>query len=352
MSKIDKLFKALMSMGGSDLHISEGQKPKVRTHGKLVTLEDESVLTQDDMVGYLEEICTPDRWQHYLENLDLDFAYALGNEARFRCNYFFQENGYGAVFRIIPAEILSFDTLKLPPVLKSFGKLKSGLVLVTGPTGSGKSTTLAAIIDNMNENSARHILTIEEPIEFVHPNKKSTLCQREVGVDVHSFGAGLKAGLRQDVDVILVGEMRDYETISLAISAAATGVLVFGTLHTNSAVKTVDRIIDVFPSNQQDQVRNMLSESIKGVVAQLLLKTADGKGRVAAHEILVGNSGLAASIREGKIGNIRNIIQGGGNEGMCLMDDTLQRLVNEGRITGADAYLKATEKRRFEQYME
>lgn len=351
MAKIDALFDEMLAQGGSDLHLSEGQIPKVRLHGRLVPLGDNHpTLDSKTITKYLEEICPKERWDLFLEVRDLDFAYAYQDIARFRANYYYQVNGKGAIFRVIPTKILTLDDLKLPSILRSFSTMKSGLVLVTGPTGSGKSTTLAAIINEINETSHRHILTIEEPIEFVHPNKKSVLCQREVHADVHSFADGLKAASRQDCDVILVGEMRDYETISLAVSAAATGALVFGTLHTNSAIKTVDRIIDAFPPDQQPQIRTMLGDSLKGVVAQLLLKTADKKGRVACNEILLSTSGLSASIRDGNIGNIRNIIQGGKGQGMQLMDDAIMGFLNQGLISGEEAYMKAIEKNRFEQY--
>ena len=349
MAKIDSLFEVMLQQDASDLHLSEGQPPKVRAHGRISNL-DHPTLTRQHMEQYLQEICSTDRWQHFQEVKDLDFAYGLGEKARFRANYFYQENGMGAVFRVIPSEIKSLDDLNLPKVLRSFCYMNSGLVLVTGPTGSGKSTTLAAMINEINAKSARHIITIEEPIEFVHPNKRSIICQREVGIDTNSFADGLKNGLRQDCDVILVGEMRDYETISLAVTAAASGTLVFGTLHTNSAIKTVDRIIDAFPADQQAQIRTMLSDCLKGVCAQLLLKTKDKKGRVACNEILIGTTALASSIREGNIGNIRNIIQGGKGMGMQLMDDAIQKELNNGKISGEEAYLKATDKTRFSQY--
>ncbi|HUI28150.1 MAG TPA: PilT/PilU family type 4a pilus ATPase [Candidatus Kryptonia bacterium] len=349
MAAIDRLFDVMLAEDGSDLHLAEGQPPKIRRHGRLVTL-DQPALTGETMRGYLQEICTAERWQHFLEAGDADFAYAFGNKARFRSNYFNQAHGMGAVFRTIPSRIKTLAELNLPPVLKSFSLLRAGLVLVTGPTGSGKSTTLAAIIDMINETSARHILTIEEPIEFVHPHKQSILCQREVGSDLLSFADGLRTAGRQDCDVILVGEMRDYETISLAVSAATTGSLVFGTLHTNSAVKTVDRIIEAFPAAQQAQIRTMLADSLKGVCAQILLRTADGKGRIACNEILLSNSALANTIREGKTPNIRNIIQAGRQQGMQLMDDAIQKYLSEQKITGEEAYMKATDKTRFAQH--
>jgi len=347
MAKIDTLFDALLVAQGSDLHLAEGQPPKIRCHGRLSELP-HPVLTADMMREYLEEICTPERWQQFLQSRDLDFAHTFGDKARFRTNYFYQAHGMGAVFRTIPTVINTLDDLGLPPVLKTLSLLRSGLVLVTGPTGSGKSTTLAAIIDIINETSARHILTIEEPIEFVHRNKKSIICQREVGMHVNSFAYGLRTVGRQDCDVILVGEMRDYETISLAVSAATTGTLVFATLHTNSAVKTVDRIIDAFPAGQQAQIRTMLADSLKAVCAQILLRTADGHSRIACGEILLSNSALANSIREGKTANIRNVIQAGRGQGMQLMDDGIQKLLSEQKITAEEAYMKATDKSRFQ----
>lgn len=349
MAKIDMLFEHMLSSDASDLHLSEGQPPKLRCHGRITNTE-YPVLTAQNMQEYLQEICSDDRWEYYLDKKDLDFAYSFGEKARFRANYFFQENGMGAVFRVIPSEIKTLEELRMPAVLKSFCYMTSGLVLMTGPTGSGKSTTLAAVINEINATSARHIITIEEPVEFVHKNKQSIICQREVGLDTNSFADALKNALRQDADVILVGEMRDYETISLAVKAAASGVLVFGTLHTNSAIKTVDRIIDAFPSDQQAQIRTMLSSCLKGVCAQLLLKTKDKKGRVACNEVLIGTTALASSIREGNVANIRNIIQGGKAMGMQLMDDSIQKALSDGKISGEEAYIKATEKMRFSQY--
>lgn len=349
MAKIDELFNAMLSLDGSDLHLLQGQPPKIRMHGRLRKLN-YPPLTHQKMVEYLKEICSPDRWSHFLEVKDLDFAYALGKTARFRANYYNHVYGMGAVFRVIPSEIKTLDELKVPHALRLFTTLNAGLLLVTGPTGSGKSTTLAAIINEINETSQRYMVTIEEPVEFVHPNKKCVICQREVGIDANSFADGLKAAKRQDADVILVGEMRDYETISLAINASGTGVLVFGTLHTNSAIKTIDRIIDVFPVDQQNQVRSMLSDSLKGVCAQLLLKTRDGKGRRACNEILLGTPALSATIRENKIPNIRNIIQSGKNVGMQLMDDCIQQLLEQKAISGQEAYLKAIDKGRFQNW--
>ncbi len=346
MAKIDTLFTTLLEKDGSDLHMLEGQPPKIRRHGDLTPL-DHPPLTSESIREYLEEICAPDRWSRFIEIKDVDFAYALGATARFRCNYMQHAHGMGAVFRIIPSKIKTLEELRVPEVLKSFAYLRSGLVLVTGPTGSGKSTTLAAIIDLINETQARHILTIEEPIEFVHPNKRSVICQREVGIDVHSFAGGLHSAARLDCDVILVGEMRDYETISLAVTAATMGALVFGTLHTMSAIKTVDRIIDAFPAARQNQIRSMLADSLKGVCAQLLAKTCDGTGRMAVNEIVLSNNALSNSIREGNTPNIRNVIQSGRGEGMQLMDDAIHKALIDKRISQEEAYLKAVDKARF-----
>ncbi|RME86133.1 MAG: PilT/PilU family type 4a pilus ATPase, partial [Planctomycetota bacterium] len=260
-------------------------------------------------------------------------------------------HGMGAVFRIIPTEIKPLSSLGVPMVIEKFAYIKSGLVLVTGPTGSGKSTTLAAIIDFINSNFRRHIITIEDPIEFVHPNKNSVITQREVGQDTQSFAAALKSAAREDPDVILVGEMRDLETISSAISLAEMGKVVFGTLHTNSAAKTIDRIIDVFPEDQQAQIRTMLSVSLKGVVSQLLIRKKDGKGRVPVNEVLIGSSSLANIIREGAIGKIISTIEGGRGEGMQTMDDSIMEKLEEGLISAEDAYFRAFDKSKFEKYL-
>ncbi|MEI6536305.1 MAG: PilT/PilU family type 4a pilus ATPase, partial [Verrucomicrobiaceae bacterium] len=277
MPIIDQYFHKLIEMGGSDLHITQGQPPKIRVHGSIKPIDGE-LLTAEFMEKIMREICDERGWQRYQETGDLDFAYEMDENSRFRCNYLRQLNGYAGVFRIIPTKIATLEQLGVPAVIKEFGHLRSGLVLVTGPTGSGKSTTLAALLDYINTNFNRHIITIEEPIEFVHRNKKSIFTQREVPIQTPTFSDGLRAALREDADIVLVGEMRDHETISLALTAAETGLLVFGTLHTNNARKTVDRIVDVFPADQQSQVRTMLAASLRGVVAQLLVKKADGKG--------------------------------------------------------------------------
>lgn len=351
MAQIDVLFKYLKDNGGSDLHLAAGMKPHLRQHGEVKAIPGWQALSQDALLALLEEIATEEQWSHYEKNLDLDFAYALPGVARFRANYFNQERGAGAVFRIIPEKIRTLEELKAPVALWELADLEQGLVLVTGPTGSGKSTTLAAIIDRINTRHAKHIITIEDPVEFVHPNKKSTLSQREVGTDTKNFSAALRSAIRQDPGVILVGEMRDMETISLAITAAEMGVLVFGTLHTNNAAKTIDRVIDAFPTDQQQQVRTMLSESLAAVVSQLLLRTPDGKGRVAVHEILLKTPGLPNVIREGNTPMLHSIIQSGRQQGMQAMDDVLYTFAKDGKISGEEAFHKATQKQRFEEFV-
>ena len=346
---INALFEELIRDGGSDLHLLEGQPPKIRRHGEIRPIR-ELPLEHAEMVSLLQPIAKPAAWQKYINHGDLDFAYEMGVDARFRCNYYKQLHGYAAVFRIIPTKIKTIAELGVPEVIQSFGDLKSGLVLVTGPTGSGKSTTLAAVIDYINSNYAKHIVTIEEPIEFVHPNRHSVLTQREVPSETPSFSAGLKAALREDADVILVGEMRDLETISLALTAAETGLLVFGTLHTNSARKTVDRIIDAFPSDQQSQIRTMLSNSLRAVCAQLLFKRKDGKGRLALNEILVATPAVGAIIREGATVKFNDVIKTGSMDGMQLMDDAIFNAMQQGLISGEEAYMKGLEKQRFEMY--
>jgi twitching motility protein PilT len=299
----------------------------------------------------LSEICDGQNWELFEERGDLDFAYEMDERSRFRCNFLKQTNGYGAVFRLIPTRIATLDELGIPPVVKQFGHLRGGLVLVTGPTGSGKSTTLAALIDYVNENFARHIVTIEEPIEFVHSNKRSIITQREVPVDSISFPAGLKAALREDADIVLVGEMRDLETISLALTAAETGLLVFGTLHTNNARKTVDRMVDVFPADKQAQARTMLANSLRGVLAQLLLKKGDGSGRVAVNEILIASPAVSAIIREGATQKLQDVIVSGKGQGMQFMDDAIQALLDAGAVSPHEAFMKAIDKNRFKQFL-
>ena len=352
MAYIDQFFEALVNAGASDLHLAQGQPPKIRRHGEVMPIRNEP-LTEEEMAYMMSEIAGPDRWARYLENGDLDFAYEMDEHSRFRCNFLKQAHGHGCVYRLIPTKILTLDQLGIPAVVKEFGHLRGGLVLVTGPTGSGKSTTLAALIDYINTNFTRHIITVEEPIEFVHVNKKSIITQREVPENTVSFPQGLKAALREDADIVLVGEMRDLETIQLALTAAETGLLVFGTLHTNNARKTVDRMIDVFPSDQQAQVRTMLASSLRGVVAQLLLKKSAevGGGRLAVNEILVVNNAAASIIREGATQKLQDVIVGGSGQGMQFMDDAIWRVMQQGIVTPHEAYMKAIDKNRFRVFL-
>jgi twitching motility protein PilT len=348
MPYLDQFLNVIVENGGSDLHIGEGQPPKMRKHGDVVSIREELV-SRDEAFTMLSEVCGDHRWQIFEERGDLDFAYEMDAASRFRCNYLKQANGYGAVFRLIPTKIASLEQLGIPPVVKEFGHLRGGLVLVTGPTGSGKSTTLAALIDYINENFSRHIVTIEEPIEFVHQNKRSIITQREVPGDTTEFPIGLKAALREDADIVLVGEMRDLETISLALTAAETGLLVFGTLHTNNARKTVDRMVDVFPASRQAQARAMLANSLRGVLAQLLLKKQDGTGRIAVNEILIANAAVSAIIREGATQKLQDVIVSGKGQGMQFMDDAIWNLLQQGLVSAHEAFMKAIDKSRFKK---
>jgi twitching motility protein PilT len=346
--KLHALFERLVAEKGSDLHLAAGRPPAIRSHGEVEPIADEPPIDDAALRDMLRELVDDLQWQMFIDTGDLDFGYEIRGTGRFRSNYLEQESGAGAVFRLVPENVVPFDKLGLPPVVGTLADLESGLVLVTGPTGSGKSTTLASIIDRVNEKHARHIVTIEDPLEFVHQNKKSVLSHREVGRDTGSFAAALKAALREDADVILVGELRDLETIALAIEGASMGVLVFGTLHTSSAAKTVDRIISAFPSDQQPQARVTLADSLAAVVSQILCKRTGG-GRVAAHEILIRTSGVAGAIREGKTAMVQSIIGAGRAHGMQAMDDALAALLAAGTIDAREAYLKATDKQRFRQ---
>src|SRR3954466_7644585 len=350
MPYIDQFLKVIVEQGASDLHIGEGQPPKMRRHGDVMRIREEPV-TRDEAAGMLSEICGAQGWELFEERGDLDFAYEMDEKSRFRCNFLKQTNGYGAVFRLIPTKIATLEELGVPSIVKQFGHLRGGLVLVTGPTGSGKSTTLAALIDYINESFSRHIVTVEEPIEFVHTNKRSIITQREVPVDCASFPDGLKAALREDADIVLVGEMRDLETISLALTAAETGLLVFGTLHTNNARKTIDRMVDAFPANKQPQVRTMLANSLRGVLAQLLLKKSDRPGRIAVNEILIANAAVAAIIREGATHKLQDIIVSGRAQGMQFMDDAIWALLEKGIVSPHEAFMKAIDKSRFKPFL-
>ncbi len=347
MTEIDTYFQEMKERGASDLHMVVGFPPLLRLRGDLVPM-DFAVLTPESNREILYELLSGEQQKHLEEKRDFDMAYEIKDVARFRCNFLYQHRGIGAVFRIIPTEILTMEQLQLPDILRTISMYKRGLVLVTGPTGSGKSTTLAAMIDYINDTRDAHIVTIEDPLEFIHPNKKCLFTQREIGTHAKSFSDALRVASREDPDIILVGEMRDTETISLALTCAELGILVFGTLHTNSASKTVDRIINAFPAEEQEQARTMLSESLKAVVAQQLLRTKDGKGRCAANEVLIGSSALSSSIREGKISQINSLIQTGSSIGMQTMDQHLMQLVKEDRITPQAAYEKAIDKTIFE----
>ena len=352
MAAIDALLVYMKENDGSDLHLVAGQPPRFRARGSIRIMEGREVLTQDALRSMMEEVASSRQWEEYEATGDLDFAFSLEGVARFRANYFVQQSGAACVFRIIPEEILSLDALDLPQAVRQLADLQEGLVLVTGPTGSGKSTTLAAIIDQINKTYSKHVVTIEDPVEFVHQNRNAIFSHREVGLHSLGFGPALKSAIRQDADVILVGEMREMETISLAITAAEMGMLVFGTLHTNSAAKTIDRIIDAFPAEEQNMVRLSLSESLAAVVSQLLLPRADRGGRIAANEILLKASGLPNVIRDGNTPMLSQIIQAGKSLGMQAMDDVLFEYAKEGKVTAHDAYMKASDKSRFEPLLE
>jgi twitching motility protein PilT len=350
MAYLDQFLSVVVKHGGSDLHIAEGQPPKMRVHGDIMPIRAEEI-SREEATRMMSEICGPDKWEIFEQHGDLDFAYAMDEASRFRSNYFKQSNGYGATFRLIPTKIATLEDLGVPVIIKEFANLRGGLVLVTGPTGSGKTTTQAALIDYINQNFAKHVVTIEEPIEFVHENKRSPITQREVPGDSSSFAAGLKAALREDTDIVLVGEMRDLETVSLALTAAETGLLVFGTLHTNNARKTIDRMVDVFPADRQAQARTMLANSLRGVVAQLLLKRADRPGRIAVNEILISNPAVAAIIREGATQKLQDVIVSGKAQGMQFMDDAIWELLEKGIVSPHEAFMKAIDKNRFKPFL-
>jgi twitching motility protein PilT len=328
---VAELLIQTKARGGSDLHLSAGSPPLMRLHGQLTTIED-GLLSRDAVHRMVYEILNDDQRRLFEEHRDLDFAIEVGEMARFRVNVFNQRNGEAAVFRVIPTQIRSVQELGLPEAVQTLALRENGLVLVTGPTGSGKSTTIAAMIDLVNATQKKHIVTLEDPIEFVHRSKGCLVNQREIGAHTKSFAAALRAALREDPDVILVGEMRDLETISLALTAAETGHLVFGTLHTKSAPKTIDRIIDAFPPAQQQQVRVQLAEALQGVISQILLPTKDRKGRVAALEVMVATVAIRNLIREGKTHQMPSSIQTGTQVGMQSLEQALRNLVMQGRI--------------------
>jgi twitching motility protein PilT len=350
MAQIDAFFTMMQDLGASDLHLSSGSQPIVRLHGALQRVKFK-VLEHEDLKKLLFEITPEPKIKEFEELGDVDFAYAVPGVSRYRVNFFMQSRGIAAAFRTIPEKVLTLDDLGMPPVIRDFCKLPKGLVLVTGPTGSGKSTTLAAMIDHINVERQEHILTIEDPIEFLHQPKNCLINQREVGRDTRSFNSALRGALREDPDVILVGEMRDLETIRLALEAAETGHLVFSTLHTISAAKTVDRIIEVFPGDQQEQIRSALSESLRGIVAQTLFKRVDKPGRCAALEILVALPSVRNLIRERRTFQINSVIETGKNQGMQTLDDAIMDHLTAKRISPEDAYNKAIQKARFKDML-
>ncbi|MBW1779920.1 MAG: type IV pilus twitching motility protein PilT [Deltaproteobacteria bacterium] len=350
MAQIDAFFKLMNDQGASDLHLMAGQQPVLRIQGDLERVKYKE-LDNDTLKAMLYEIAPEEKVKAFEETGDVDFAYEIPGLARYRANFFEQKNGVGAVFREIPSTILTCQQLGLPPVVQKLATLPRGLVLVTGPTGSGKSTTLAAIIDEANKTRKDHILTVEDPIEFVHKSEKAIVNHREVGLHTNSFAAALRGALREDPDIILVGEMRDLETISLAIEASATGHLVFGTLHTTSAAKTVDRVIEVFPVTQQEQIRNTLADGLRAVVAQNLFKRIDKKGRCAALEIMIATPAVRNLIREGKTFQIPSMIQTGKKYGMQTLDDAIMTFLNKKMISPDDAYAKANDKAKFLSFL-
>ncbi len=333
---ITQLLAFVMQNDASDLHLSAGSPPIVRVYGSLKRLKADA-LTNESIRGMLYSVMTDEQRSEFEKNLELDFAISFGEKARFRVNAFTNRQGSAAVFRTIPSVVPTMEDLDLPHVIKRFAELEKGIVLVTGPTGSGKSTTLASMINHINETQPKHILTIEDPVEFFHTSKKSLINHRELGSDTHSFARALKSSLREDPDVILVGEMRDHETISLALTAAETGHLVFGTLHSSSAAKTIDRIIDVFPTGDKEMIRSMLASSLQGVVAQTLLKKVGGQGRVAAFEILVGTNAVRNLIRENQIPQMYSMIQTGSRYGMVTLEDSVHSLLQQGIIDEEEA---------------
>jgi twitching motility protein PilT len=351
MAAIDVYLNQVIERDGSDLHFLAGDLPRVRQYGELKALANEP-LNPEKVKTTLYEIMPKLALERFEAKDGTDFAYNMPGVARFRVNVMRQLNGMGGVFRVIPSKARTADELKLPDAVRNLCKANSGLILVTGKTGSGKSTTLAAMIDEINTREKGHILTIEDPIEFVHTRKNCLISQREIGVHAASFSSALLSALREDPDVVLVGELRDLETMSIAVTAAETGILVMGTLHTNGAAATVDRLVNAFPADKQPHVRTMLSTSLRGVVSQQLIPKADKKGRVAALEILINTPAIANLIRQGKMDQLENGMQTGSASGMRLMDAAIQSLLDQRLISGAEAYKKSINKSRFEQYRE
>lgn len=350
MAQIDAFFKLMNDEGASDLHMVAGQQPVLRIRGDMERVKFKK-MENDELRAMLYEICPEEKIKEFEETGDIDFGYEIPGLARYRCNFFQQKYGVGAVFREIPSEIMSCEQLGLPKVVSRLAYLPKGLVLVTGPTGSGKSTTLAAIVDEANKSRKDHILTVEDPIEFVHRSQKAVVNHREVGTHTKSFSAALRGALREDPDIILVGEMRDLETISLAMEAAMTGHLVFGTLHTINAMKTVDRIIEIFPADQQGQVRSTLADALRAVVSQTLFKRTDVKGRCAALEILIATPAVRNLIREGKTFQLLSVMQTGKKFGMQTLDDAILEYLDKRMISPDDAYSNCVEKAKFAKFL-
>ncbi|MGB2928254.1 MAG: type IV pilus twitching motility protein PilT [Desulfobacterales bacterium] len=350
MAKIDAFFKLMNEQGASDLHLVAGQPPVLRIRGEMERVK-YKILDNDELKVMLYEIAPEHKVKKFEETGDIDFGYDVLGIARYRSNFFMQKHGVAAVFRQIPEQIMTAEQLGLPAVMSKMASLPRGLVLVTGPTGCGKSTTLASIIDVANRTRKDHIITIEDPVEFVHQSKSCIVNHREVGLHTQSFSAALRGALREDPDIILVGEMRDLETISLAIEAASTGHLVFSTLHTSSAAKTVDRIIEVFPADQQNQIRSTLSDGLRAIIAQVLFKRVDKKGRSPALEILIATPAVRNLVREGKTHQIASMIQTGRKYGMQLLDDSIMEMLNKGWISADDAYAKSNDKGKFRPFL-
>lgn len=348
-SLINEFLRSMHMRKGSDLHVVAGDPPRMRVNGDLITLQNQT-LDPEELKAELFSIMSEQSLQQFNMHDSSDFAHSIPEVARFRVNVFRHLNGVGAVFRGIPSKALTLQELNMPKALMELSTATRGLILVTGKTGSGKSTTLAAVVDAINDSRQGHVLTIEDPIEFVHQRKLCLMSQREIGIHTQSFADALHSALREDPDAILVGELRDLETMSIAMTAAEMGVLVMGTLHTNGAAATIDRVVNIFPSDKQDHVRNMLSTSLRGVVSQQLLKRKDGKGRVVALEILINTSAAANLIRQGKLEQLENVMQASGSAGMCTMDTSLKRLFDDGAISGQEAYLQSFDKAKFEQF--
>jgi twitching motility protein PilT len=348
---IQDFLRSMHLRKGSDLHVIAGDPPRMRVNGDLITLQNQQ-LDPEELHSALLALMSQTSAEQFNRYDSADFAHTIPDVARFRVNVFRHLNGIGAVFRGIPSKALTLEELDMPPALDQLTRANRGLILVTGKTGSGKSTTLAAMIDALNDRLKGHILTIEDPIEFVHERKHCLISQREVGLHSPSFSSALHSALREDPDAILVGELRDLETMSIAMTAAEMGVLVMGTLHTNGAAATIDRVVNIFPADKQDHVRNMLSTSLRGVVSQQLLKKKDGSGRVAALEILINTPAVANLIRQGKLEQLENVLQSSGNVGMCTMDGSLKRLLDAGIVSGQEAYLQAFDKAKFEAFKE